>query len=478
MKKYLFDYFPEYEEEIIIKAVKYTSKKHQEILFKTFGRTLKENQNTNNFTLKEKHTLKNAINSINKIINNKDKTYLTNNIIRDTYNKIGYKPLTKAQEKRWIKKLKLAFYYDVDEETRNKYFKYYCEVKPRFEKKYNKANEEEKLELLKAAIEDAKREKEKFLLNNQRLIILNINNVKNIKISKEDLLQEANIGIITALQKFDVETNNKFSTYARWWIKSKITKYIEKNEETIRIPSNIYAKITKILKAEEEIRKNLYKEPTIEEIEAKTKIPIKEIMRLKQIIANEKNIISTDEILKNENDKSKTIEETLEDKNSIFTDSVEDKEIIIELQRIISKLEPKRQIIINMRMGLYDGKIYKLDYIAKKLNLPVERVKQLELSTLKTIKKEYELIQNNPKMKNKKATEKEELTNNILLEIEILDETAKQIIEMKYKYRLTNKEIAKILEISEKELIKQEKQAYITIKEKLKEKQKNVTYKI
>ena len=243
--KNLFELFEEYTEEEIIKAFNELTVNIKELLIQTYGPDLKEKINTDNLTTRKKRILETTLEKTlirqlksSKKTDKKDKNQisLSNDIITDTINRLDYKPLTKNQETIWLKKLKLAFYYNVDKETQKKYIKYYCEVKPKFKEKYENAKEKEKQHLLQEAIKDANEEKKKFIENNERLIIRAVYK-NNDEIPKEELMQEANIGLIRALEKFDIETNYKFSTYAIWWIKQSINRYVANNGKAIRIPS-------------------------------------------------------------------------------------------------------------------------------------------------------------------------------------------------------------------------------------------------
>lgn len=395
--KNLFELFSEYTEEEIINAFNELTVNVKEILIKTYGPNLNEKINTDNLTSRKKRILETTLQKTlkrqlenNKKRNSKKQAILSNDIITDTFNKLDYKPLTKNQETRWLKKLKLAFYYDVDKETQKKYLNYYCEVKPRFKEKYENASEEEKEKLLQEAIEDANKEKKKFIENNERLIITAVYR-NNDDISKEDLMQEANIGLIRAIEKFDIETNNKFSTYAIWWIKQSINKYIANNGKTIRVPSNTLIQQRKLLRIQIELEKQLNRKPTIKELAKHMNTSKNNIKILQDNLAYQTNLISLNEpIQTNTTEEKIPLENTIADETSDFTEEVDNKLIIEKLKKIIEKLDEKSKFIINMRMGFYDGKVHTLDEIGTQLGITREAVRQSEIRILKKIKEEYE----------------------------------------------------------------------------------------
>lgn len=408
-RKNLFELFPEYTEEEIIKAFNELTVNIKELLIQTYGPDLKEKINTDNLTTRKKRILETTLektlirqlkSSKKRNKKNKNQVNLSNDVITDTINRLDYKPLTKNQETRWLKKLKLAFYYNVDTDTQKKYIKYYCEVKPKFKEKYENADEKEKEKLLKEAIKDANEEKKKFIENNERLIITAIYR-NNDDIPKEELMQEANIGLIKALEKFDIETDYKFSTYAVWWIKQSINRYIANNGKTIRVPSNTLIQQKKLIIAQAELEEQLQRKPTIEELAKYTNISKKMIKLMQENLAYQTNLVSLNEPFQTKSmEKETTLENSIPDETSDFTEETENKIIIEELKEIIKKLDKNSQFIINMRMGLIDGKVHTLDEIASHLGITREGVRLSEIRILKKIKEKYESNINNNNVNN------------------------------------------------------------------------------
>ena len=478
--KNLFELFPEYTEKEIINTVNELTVNVKEIIFQTFGENLKEKPNTDNLSDRKKSILEMTLKKTLKrhlekskttIKKSKNEAILSNDIIKDTFKKLDYKPLTKNQETRWLKKLKLAFYYDVDKETKKKYLEYYCEENPRFKEKYEKATEKEKQTLLKEAIEDANEEKKKFIENNERLIITAVNR-NNDDVPKEDLMQEANIGLIRALEKFDIEADNKFSTYAMWWIKQSINRYISNNGKTIRVPSNTLIQQKKILRKNKELTEELHRKPTIEELAKYSHTSEKKIKILQENLAYQTNLISLNEPTQtNTMDEKKTLEDTITDETAEFTEQIENQIIAEKLKEIIKLLDERSQLIINMRMGFYDGQAHTLDEIASKLGITRERVRQLEIQILKKIKEQY-INPKSQKKESKRKSQKKQITKEqknriILSQIKILDKLSQQIIIMKYKYDYDYKTISLILNLSENKIKKIEEKALILIKNRL-----------
>lgn len=491
--KYLFELYPNESEEKLLKVINLLTDIQKNILFKVFGNELNKKAALTNLNKKEKEILYVTITKSLLFFLEKDKEiktqeiYLTDNLINDTYNKLEYKPQSKKQETIWLKKLKLSYYYEVDEETKIKYFNYYCEVNPTFKKKYEKANEITKRSLLKQAIEDATIERKKFIKNNIRLVISTAAKFDN-PILREELFQEGTIGLIKAVEKFDVKADNKFSTYAIWWIKRNINRYITDDIELIRLPLYSNKKLKQIKKEANDLYKTLKRKPTIKELSIKTGIPEKKIETLLIYTNYCTNIASLDYT---ENDDDNSLNDYIIDINAEFEDTIDNKQITEQLKKIIDNLESTEKTIIYMRMGLYDGHPYTLDEIANSLGQNREKIRTIELKALKIIRKKYE--RNNTKTNNTETSnsnkektltkESTELTpkekiNLALDEIVKLDYISMQIILLKYKLQFDNKTICKTLNITEDYLLDKEKDILTQLRKKLREEKHKKILKI
>ena len=153
------------------------------------------------------------------------------------YNQKNY--LSKKKETIWIKKLKLSYYDEVDDNLKQLYLNYYKEMFSLFKEKYEKASNEEKNKLLKKAISNASQYRDKFIESQMYLVYSFTNTEQTIYNNMDDLYQEGITGLLIALKKFDIKHNVKFSTYANWWIKKYIYEYIENTTNIIKIPKYI-----------------------------------------------------------------------------------------------------------------------------------------------------------------------------------------------------------------------------------------------
>ena len=326
----------------------------------------------------------------------------TDSVINDTINKITYKKLTKWQEQDYIKKAKLSFYYEVDEKMQELYLNYYFEVFPIFKNKYIQADDREKEILLKNAIEKSKIYRDRFIENNQLLVLYSIKSFKS-NIEKSELFQVGNLTLINALKKYDIEKGLRFSTYATTSIRREVEKHLINKEAMIRMPKYSFTKKRELQKAKIILEDKLHRKPTIEELSEYTGISKKNILEFEEFDLYKANPISTNSIISYESDT--TIEESIPDEIEPFTDKIINKMIINDLMKdsSLTSLENK---IIKLRYGLEDGNNYTLNSIGEMFDLSTERIRQLEVSALKKMRKklnDYDKSASNKKLTKKRG---------------------------------------------------------------------------
>ncbi|MBR2587806.1 MAG: sigma-70 family RNA polymerase sigma factor [Bacilli bacterium] len=306
--------------------------------------------------------------------NNNIDIIVTNDIVKDRFLNVDYKPLSRKREINLIKKSKLSYYDYVDDELKEKYLNYYFEQFPVFKEKYEKSNEKEKL--LEEAIENSITYREFFVKNNNKLVYSIVKKFPKTGDKFEDLYQEGMMGLIKALEKYDVDSGNKFSTYAIWWIREAIIRYFHNTSRRIRIPMNLSEDLYRLKKCRESLEIKLGREPSNDEIIQTLNITNEKLQKLLEVEYNAAPF-NLDDPLSNET--NKTLGDCISD-GTCFTDQVDDNYSFAVLLEEIEKLNisERDKEIIYMRYGLNGEESKSISKVAKTYNLSNGRIRQIE----------------------------------------------------------------------------------------------------
>ena len=232
--------------------------------------------------------------------------------------------------------------------------------------------------------EDAKR---KLIESNLRLVISIAKRFFGSRLSFSDLIQEWNIGLIKAIEKFDPDKEFKFSTYATWWIKQSITKAIADMTKNVRIPVHLIDEINSYNKTYQLLFQKFGREPTSKEIWKELNFPIKKIKKLEEVIFG--NVSLDREVGDEWRD---TLADLLEDWNTLRPDQFADKNSLRKnLDTILAMLDDRESKIIKMRYGI-DGPRYTLEQVWEEFDVTRERVRQIEQKVIQKLK-DHEWLQ-------------------------------------------------------------------------------------
>ena len=249
---------------------------------------------------------------------------------------------------------------------------------------YPMLSAKEEVELAKAIIDSSEEAKEKFINANYRLVVSIAKRYRKESVDMGDLSKTKKIGLIKAVEKYDYKKGFKFSTYATWWIKQSITRYIDDCENTIRIPVHLHQRINFVKRKKQELANVLQREPSMEELAEVCELEVDKVL---DILKRDKNIVSLDTPIKEDEDSS-LVEFIPSDAHfgDVVIHEVEQNNLREKIDEVLTDLSDQEQQVLRMRFGLDDDTPKTLEEIGKVFGVTRERIRQIEAKAIRKLR--------------------------------------------------------------------------------------------
>lgn len=241
---------------------------------------------------------------------------------------------------------------------------------------------EEEVYFARKALRGCEASRKRMIVSNLRLVVKIARRYNNRGLALLDLIEEGNLGLIRAVEKFDPERGFRFSTYATWWIRQTIERAIMNQTRTIRLPIHVVKELNVYLRAARELSQKLDHEPTAEEIALALDTPVEDVTKMLRL--NER-ITSVDTPIGGDNDKA-LLDILADDKEFGPEENLQDSDIKMNIVGWLQELNPKQREVLARRFGLMGYEPSTLEDVGSEIGLTRERVRQIQVEALRRLR--------------------------------------------------------------------------------------------
>ncbi|MFP6899536.1 MAG: sigma-70 family RNA polymerase sigma factor [Opitutales bacterium] len=248
---------------------------------------------------------------------------------------------------------------------------------------------EEECELAPRIAAGDEKARELMITANLRLVVKIAQDYANLGLQLLDLINEGNIGLMKAVERFDPNKGGKLSTYASWWIKQSIKRALANQSKTIRLPVHMIEKVAKMSRTTIKLTESLGREPTDDELAEAVDMPVSKVAHLKSVSIRPTSLEATIG-----DDKETPLSDIVKDERALTPlERLQDKSLISDVNLVLDKLEPREAEIIRLRFGLSGEEPQTLEQVGVQFDITRERVRQLQDIAIRRMRKTMESLE-------------------------------------------------------------------------------------